>query len=115
MSNTSDERTYIDLRDSLGCTNQMERPSRNDFKLKLTTETKIPLMRKMRLRVWGYKNGEYLYMLHGGSLILKYKTYSIKSLDDALEAWKELILNMGFGIWVVEKDKREAFYLFLGQ
>ena len=46
MSNTSDERIYIDLRDSLGYTNEMERPSRNNSKLKLTTETKIPLTKK---------------------------------------------------------------------
>ena len=43
-------------------------------------------------------NGEYLYMLTDGSLTLKYKTYTIKSLDDALEARKELILNVEFGI-----------------
>ena len=86
MSNTSDERIYIDLRDSLGYTNEMERPNRNDSKLKLTIETKIPLTKKIRLRVWGYTNGEYLYMLLDVSLMLKYKTYTIKSLDDALEA-----------------------------
>ena len=39
----------------------------------------------------------------------------MKSLDDALEARKELALNAMFGIWVVERDKRKAFYLFLGQ
>ena len=86
MSTTSDERIYIDLRDSLGYTNEMERPNRNDSKLKLTIETKIPLTKKIRLRVWGYTNGEYLYMLLDVSLMLKYKTYTIKSLDDALEA-----------------------------
>ena len=86
MSNTSDERIYIDLRDSLGYTNKMERPNRNDSKLKLTIETKIPLMKKIRLRVWGYTNGEYLYMLLDGSLMLKYKTFTIKSLDYAFEA-----------------------------
>ena len=46
MSNTSDERIYIDLRNSLGYTNKMERPSRNNSKLKLTIEKKIPLMKK---------------------------------------------------------------------
>ena len=40
----------------------------------------------MRLRVSGYTNGEYLYMLHDRSLMLKYKNYTIKSLDDALAA-----------------------------
>ena len=58
MANTSDERVYIDLRDSLGYTNQMERPSRNNSKLKLTIETKIPLTKKneasgLRLYKWG--------------------------------------------------------------
>ena len=88
MSNTSNERIYIDLRDGIGYTNEMERPSRNDSKLKLTIETKMPLTKKMRPRVWCYTNGEYLYMLHNRSLILKSKTYTIKSLDDALVAWK---------------------------
>ena len=32
------------------------------------------------------KNSEYIFMLHGGSLTLKYKTYTIKSLDVAREA-----------------------------
>ena len=40
----------------------------------------------MRLRVWRYINGEYLYMLVDEGLTLKYKTYTIKSQDDALEA-----------------------------
>ena len=69
----------------------------------------------MRLTFWGYTNGEYLYMLQDRSLMLKYKTYTTTSLDDALEARKELVLNARLGIWVVEKDKRKAFYLFLGQ
>ena len=81
MANTSHERVYIGLRDSLRYTNEMERP-----KLKLTIETKIYLTKKMRLRIWSFTNGEYLYMLHDGTLMLKYKTYTIKSLDDALEA-----------------------------
>ena len=33
------------------------------------------------------------------------------SLDNALEAWKELVLNVDFAISMVEKDKREAVYL----
>ena len=40
----------------------------------------------MRLRVWGYTNGKYFYMLHEASLMLKYKTYPIKLVDDVLEA-----------------------------
>ena len=36
----------------------------------------------MRLRVWGYINGEY--MLRDSELMLKYKTYTIKALDDVI-------------------------------
>ena len=60
FSAKSDEKSYIELRN--------------------------PLAKKIRLRVWGYANGEYLYMLIDGSLTSKYRTYTIKSLDDALEA-----------------------------
>ena len=82
----SDEKIYIDLRDSLGYTDEIEKPSRNDSKLNVTIELRNPLAKEMRLRVWGYTNGEYLYMLTDGSLTLKWKTYIIKPLDDALEA-----------------------------
>ena len=40
----------------------------------------------MRLRVWGYTNDEYLYMLVNGGSTLKYKTYTIKSQGNTLEA-----------------------------
>ena len=38
----------------------------------------------MRLRVWGYTNGEYIYLQHDGSLTLKYKTHvkCTKSLNN---------------------------------
>ena len=74
------------MQDSLGYTDEIEKPSRNDSKLNVTTELSNPLAKKMRLRAWGYTNGEYLYMLTDVNLTLKYKTYTIKSLNDALEA-----------------------------
>ena len=80
----SDEKIYIDLRDSLGHTDEIEKPSRNYSKLSITIELRNPLAKNMRLRVWGYANGEYLYVSTDGSLTLKYKTYIIKSLDNAL-------------------------------
>ena len=74
------------MRDSLRYTDEIEKPSRNGSKLNVTTELRNPLAKKMRLRVLVYTNGEYLYMLTDGSLTLKYKTYTVKSLEDALEA-----------------------------
>ena len=72
----SDEKIYIDLRGSLEYTDEIAKQSRNYSKLNITTE----------LRVWGYTNGEYLYMMTDRSLTFKYKTYTIMSLDDAFEA-----------------------------
>ena len=42
----SDERMYLDLRDSLGYTSEIEKPSRNDSKLTITIETKAALVKK---------------------------------------------------------------------
>ena len=81
----SDEKIYIDLRDSLGYTKEIEKPSRNDSKLDVAIELRNPLAKVIKLRVWGYTNCEYLYMLTEGNLTLKYKIYTIKSLGDALE------------------------------
>lgn len=75
FGNDSEERVYIEFRDSLGYTNEIEKPSRNDSKLTLTIELKSALTKKMMLRVWRYTNNEYLYMLADGGLTLKYKAY----------------------------------------
>ena len=74
-----DERLHVDLRPSHGYTEELEKPTRNDSKMTITIETKIPLVKKMRLRVWGYTSGEYIYLQHYGSLTLKYKTYTLRS------------------------------------
>ena len=82
----SDERVYVDLRDSRGYLNELNKPSRNDLKITINIELKNSLAKKMRLRVWGYTNGEYLYMQQDSALTLKYKTYTIKSQYEELEA-----------------------------
>ena len=74
------------MRDSLGYTDEIEKTSRNDSKLNVTIELRNSIPKKMRLRVWGYTIGEYLYLLTDSSLTSKYNTYTIKSPDDALEA-----------------------------
>ena len=47
--NKSIEKVYIDLRDSLGYTNKIEKPSRNDSKLSVTMGLKNALGHKLRL------------------------------------------------------------------
>ena len=94
FDNKYDERVYIDLWQSLGHTNEIEKPSRSDSKLRVTIELKNALTHKMRLQVWRYTNGEYLYMLVSGSLTLKYTTYTIKSQDMHLKHKKSSKKNL---------------------
>ena len=47
----SDEKIYLDLRESLGYTEEIENPNRNDSILNVATETKAVLNKKIRLRI----------------------------------------------------------------
>ena len=86
FASDSDKRLYIDLRQPKDYTKELEKPKRKDAKMTITIETKDALAHKMRLRVWGYTNGEYIYLLNDGSLILKYKAYTLKSQNEELES-----------------------------
>ena len=86
FSNKFDERLYVDLRPSHGYTDELEKPTRNDSRMTITVETKTPLVKKLRLRVWGNTNGEYIYLQHDGSLTLKYKMYTLRSQYEELES-----------------------------
>ena len=86
FGNGSDERLYVDLRQSRGYTDELENPSRNDSSMTISIQTKAALSKKMRLSVWSYTNGEYIYLLHGGSLTLKYKTYTVRSQYEELKS-----------------------------
>ena len=46
FGDNSDERLYIDLKDNLGYTSDIERSSRNDSKLTMTTDMKAALAKK---------------------------------------------------------------------
>ena len=86
FSDKFDERLYIDLRPSHGYTDELKKPTRNDSKMTITIETKTRLVKKVRLRKWGYTSGEYIYLQHDGSLTLRYKTYKLRSQYEELES-----------------------------
>ena len=69
----SDERIYVTLCDSKSYTNEVEKLRRDDSDLVL----KIKKKKKMCLRVWGYLQGEYPYLLTDKGLTMKYKNYTI--------------------------------------
>ena len=68
----SDERVYIDIRRSKGYTGEFEKVNQDDSDLSITIDLKAAAAKKMRLRMTGYFEGEYMYMLGKDGLIMNY-------------------------------------------
>ena len=67
----SNERLYLDLRASSGYVKEAEKLERNDLKITLHVLLKQGATKKLRLRVWAYSLGEYLYILSKNGLTLR--------------------------------------------
>ena len=80
----SDERMYLDLRASSGYVKEAAKLERNNSKINLTFCTKEGATKKLRLRVWAYSLGEYLYILSKNGLTLRHRMYAINQTDDDL-------------------------------
>ena len=80
----SNERMYLDLRASSGYIKEAEKLERNDSKINLRILLKEAATNKLRLGVWAYSLGEYLYILSKNGLTLKHRTYAINQTDDDL-------------------------------
>ena len=76
----SDERVYIDIRRIKGYIDEFERVNRDDSELVVTIDLKDAAVKKMRLYVMGYYQGEYLYMLSKDGLVMNHKEYSIRKI-----------------------------------
>ena len=76
-SDKSNERVYLDLAASSGYTEEAEKLERNDSEINLTILLKKAATKKLRLRIWTYSLGEYLYVLSRQGLTLRHKIYSI--------------------------------------
>ena len=78
----SDERVYLDLRASAGYISAEGKLERSNSKINLSIQLKNFATKKLRLRVWAYSLGEYLYVLSRQGLTLRHKTYSIAQEDN---------------------------------
>ena len=78
----SDKKLYVDLRRGRGYSAELERIVRNDSSLTLTITLKDAAVKKMRLRVVGYYQGEYLYSMTNLGLLLPYKDYGIVAQNE---------------------------------
>ena len=71
----------VDLERSKGYTNKLEKITRNDNNLGETINLKTAAVKKTRLRVTGYSQGEYLYVLSQLGSTMIHKIYTIKKGD----------------------------------
>ena len=77
-----DESLYLDLRSSSGYVKEAEKHERNDSKITLHVLLKQAATKKLRLRVWAYSLGEYLYILWKNGLTLRHRMHTINQTDD---------------------------------
>ena len=77
-----DEMLYLDLRSSSGYVKETEKHERNDSKITLHVLLKQAATKKLRLRVWAYSLGEYLYILCKNGLTLRHRMHTINQTDD---------------------------------
>ena len=77
---------YIDLRRGRGYTNELEKVVRNDSSLKLRVNLKTAATKKMRLRLVGYHQGEYMYSMTNLGLLISYKDYGIVAQNSKVAA-----------------------------
>ena len=80
----SDDKVFIDLRRGKGYTGEIEKLNSDDSDLIVMITLKAPAGSKMRLKVTGYYQGEYLYFLSKSELIMTYKDYSVKKQANIL-------------------------------
>ena len=83
-ADNSDERLYVDLRHGRGYTNELEKILRNDSSLTLTVTLKAAATKKLRLRVVGYYQGEYMYSMSNLGLLLTFKDYGIVEQNEMI-------------------------------
>ena len=80
--NETDGRFYIDMRRSKGYTDKSGKLNRDNSGLASTTGLEEAAPKKLRLRITGYSQAEYWYLLSNKGYIMSYKNYSISKAND---------------------------------
>ena len=82
-NNDTDDRIWIDMRRSKRYTDELEKINRDDSGLAVILGFKEATAKKLRLRVTGYSQGEYWYLLSNKGYIMSFKNYNISKADQA--------------------------------
>ena len=83
IDNDTDDRIYIDMRRSKSYTDELEKLNRDDSGFAVTIGLKEAAAKKLRLRITGYSQVEYWYLLSNKGYIMSHKNYNISKADEA--------------------------------
>ena len=78
---SKDDRVYIDMQRSKGNYDELEKITRDDSGLVVNVKLKKAAVKKMRLRIVAYSQGEYWYAYTNKGYIMAYKNYNISKSD----------------------------------
>ena len=81
-TNEKDDRIVIDMRRSKRYTDELEKLNGNDSGLAVIINLKKAAAKKLRLRVTGFSQAEYWYLLPNKRYIVSYKNYSISKAGE---------------------------------
>ena len=81
-ANSKDDRIFIDMRKSKGYTDELEKLNRDDSGFAAVVTLKEAAAKKLRLRVTGFSQAEYRYLLSKKGYIMSYKNYNISKADE---------------------------------
>ena len=82
-TNNIGNRIWIDMKRSKGYTEKLEKINRDDSGLAVIIGFKEAAAKKLRLRITGYSQGEYWYLLSNKGYIMSFKNYNISKADQA--------------------------------
>ena len=82
-TNDTDDRVWIDMKRNKGYTDELEKINRNDSGIALIIGFKKATTGKLRLRITGYSQGEYWYLLSNKGYVMSFKNYNISKADQA--------------------------------
>ena len=80
--NETDVRIYIDMRRSKSYTDELEKFNRDNSGVALHIKLKEAAAKKLRIRITGFSQAEYWYVLLNKDYVMSYKSYNTSKSDE---------------------------------
>ena len=79
--NERDYKIYIDMGRSKGYTDELEKLNHDDSGVGLHIKLKEAAAKKLKIRITGFSQAEYWYVLSNKGYVISYKSYNISKSD----------------------------------